>query len=62
MMSPSRSSFQWKVSITRANRLRQPRGFLTPVERARLAELEGLEIDCFVEAQRGDGKRARGES
>ena len=35
----------------------QPRGFLTPEERARIMELQDLVIDCFLEQREATAAR-----
>ena len=49
MISPVRRSFQSPVPLGKSNRMGQHRGLLTPEERARIAELQDLLIDRFVE-------------
>ena len=48
MIFPMRSSFKRRAPLGR-KRMGQPRGFLTPEERARITELQDLLIDRFVE-------------
>ena len=48
MISRVRSSVKRRAPLG-WNRVGQPRGFLTPEERARIAELQDLLIDRFVE-------------
>jgi hypothetical protein len=63
MISPVRRSFQQKVPLGRRNRMGQHRGLLTPEERARIAELQDLLIDRFVEHREataeGEDERVR---
>jgi hypothetical protein len=49
MISPLRRSFRQNVLLGRRNRMGQYRGLLTPEERARIAEIQDLLIDRFVE-------------
>ena len=48
MISPVRSSVKRRAPLA-WKRMGQPRGFLTPEERARITELQDLLIDRFVE-------------
>ena len=60
MIFPMRSSFKRRAPLGR-KRMGQPRGFLTPEERARIAELQDLLIDRFVEHREAvaEGQAAR---
>jgi hypothetical protein len=49
MISPLRRSFRQNVPLGRRSRMGQYRGLLTPEERARIAELQDLLIERFVE-------------
>jgi hypothetical protein len=49
MISPLRRSFRQNVSRGKRNKMSQYRGLLTPEERARIAEIQELLIDRFVE-------------
>ena len=48
VIAPVRSSVKW-IAPLGWKRMGQPRGFLTPEERARITELQDLLIDRFVE-------------
>jgi hypothetical protein len=48
VISRVRSSVKWRAPLG-WKRLGQPRGLLTPEERARITELQDLLIDRFVE-------------
>jgi hypothetical protein len=48
VISPVRSSVKRRAPLGRIN-VGQPRGFLSPGERARITELQDLLIDRFVE-------------
>ena len=60
MISRVRSSVKWRAPLV-WKRVGQPRGFLTPEERARITELQDLLIDRFVEHREAvsDGKNDR---
>ena len=49
MISPVRHSSRQKLPLGRRNTIGQHGGFLSPEERARIAELQDLLIDRFVE-------------
>jgi hypothetical protein len=49
MISPLRPSVKQEARHWRSKRMGQPRGILTPEERARIMELQDLLIDRFVE-------------
>ena len=63
MISPVRRSFRQKLPLGRRNTMGQHRGLLTPEERARIAELQDLLIDRFVEHREataeGEDERVR---
>ena len=61
MISPVRFSVKQQPRLGRSIRMVQPRGFLTPEERARITELQELLIDRFVEHREAsaDGQEER---
>ena len=61
VISPVRSSVKQQARLDRWKRTGQRIGFLTPEERARITELQGLLIDRFVEHREAaaDGQEER---
>ena len=61
MISPMRSLAKHQVRVDRWKRMRHHKGFLTPEERARITDLQGLVIECFVERKNAvaDGQKER---